>query len=308
VVCENMKRTSPLLFAIKRYALHDGPNIRTTVFFKGCPLNCFWCHNPEGIHPRIEVVGVSDRCIGCRECIQSCPNSALSLDGDGLHRRREACATCLECVEICPALAHEAVGYYSTVDEILREIEKDLPFYDHSGGGVTVSGGEPLQQPGPLLDLLRRCGELDIHRAVDTTGFAPTPVVLEVARHAELFLFDLKHMDSRLHREYTGVDNELILHNLQQLAKSGAAFRIRIPLLAGINDSDENIGATARFAASLTGLEGIDLLPYHHFASAKYTKLQARYRATRSHCPSPEDLSRVQKIFAQFGHQVRIGG
>lgn len=303
-----MKITSPLLFAIKRYALHDGPNIRTTVFFKGCPLHCFWCHNPEGIRPRVEVVTVGSRCIGCRECIHGCPESALTLDSHGLHRREDACTTCLSCVEICPALAHEAVGFYLGPEEVLREIEKDLPFFDQSGGGVTFSGGEPLQQADALLRLLRRCGELGIHRVVDTTGFAPAPVLLEVAKHTELFLYDVKHMHPLRHKEYTGVPNELILTNLQMLAKSGAAFRIRIPLLSGINDDEGNIRATGAFAASLPGLQGIDLLPYHHFATSKYTKLGAGYRGEPRHCPGPDDISRVRKILEHFGHRVSIGG
>ena len=303
-----MRQSNPLLFAIKRYALHDGPNIRTTVFFKGCPLSCFWCHNPEGIRAETEVVTISDRCIGCRECIHGCPEDALTLDRQGLHRDLERCTTCLECVEICPALAHEAVGYYSGIDEVMREIKKDLAFYDQSGGGVTFSGGEPLQQAEHLLELLKRCGELGIHRAVDTSGLAPTATLLDVARYTEMFLYDLKHMDSHSHQGYTGVPNELILANLQALAQNGAAFRIRIPLLAGINDSDENIAATARFAMGLAGLSGIDILPYHHFASAKYTKLKTGYRGERNHCPTKEDISRVRKILEQFGHQVTIGG
>jgi pyruvate formate lyase activating enzyme len=303
-----MRQSAPLLFAIKRYALHDGPNIRTTVFFKGCPLSCFWCHNPEGMRAETEVVTISERCIGCRECVHSCPEGALTLDRQGLRRDEARCTTCLECVEICPALAHEAVGYYSGIDEVMREVEKDLPFYDQSGGGVTFSGGEPLQQAEPLLALLKRCGMLGIHRVVDTSGLAPTAVILMVARHTELFLYDLKHMDSHRHQEYTGVDNTLILANLQALAQNGAAFRIRIPLLAGINDSNENIEATARFARGLTGLAGIDILPYHHFASAKYTKLKAGYRGERSHCPTREDIARVRNILEHSGHQVTIGG
>lgn len=303
-----MKLSSPLLFAVKRYALHDGPNIRTTVFFKGCPLNCFWCHNPEGINPRIEIVTFSGKCIGCRECIHGCPKSALTLDNGGLHRTQEHCTTCLGCVEICPTLAHEALGYYSTLDATMTEIEKDLPFFDQSGGGVTFSGGEPLMQAEPLLGLLKRCGVLGIHRAVDTTGFAPTSTLLEIAEHTDLFLYDLKHMDSLRHREYTGVPNELILHNIQQLAKTGVEFRIRIPLLAGVNDGEENIRATAEFAANLPNLQGIDILPYHHMATAKYEKLQAGYHGERSHCPTKNDISRIQNILEQFGHKVRIGG
>lgn len=297
-----------LLFAIKRYALHDGPNIRTTVFFKGCPLSCFWCHNPEGIGSRVEVVSISERCIGCRECLHGCPRQALTIDRDGIHRQNERCSQCLECVEICPALAHEAVGYAAGCSGVMAEIEKDLPFYDRSGGGVTFSGGEPLMQPRALLELLRRCGALGIHRALDTTGFAPTATLLEVSRHTDLFLYDIKHMDEIRHRQYTGVSNELILDNLRALAAGGARFRIRIPLLAGINDDEGNIRATAEFAIALNGLEGIDLLPYHHFASAKYTKLQTGYSGEPRHCPSRETIARTQQLLEQFGHQVHIGG
>lgn len=304
-----MKFSSPLLFAIKRYALHDGPNIRTTIFFKGCPLNCFWCHNPEGIHPQLEIVSISEKCIGCRECLHGCPEAALTLDNRGLHRNHNACTICLNCVEICPSQAHEALGFHSGIDAIMKEIEKDLPFFDQSGGGVTFSGGEPLMQPQPLINLLKRCGKLDIHRAVDTTGFCPAPTLLEVADHAELFLYDLKHMDSTLHKKYTGIPNELILSNLEKLARSGGVdIRIRIPLLAGINDDTENIKATAEFAATLPAIEGIDILPYHHFATAKYAKLGGAYSGEPAHTPTKETVSCVQQIFEHYGLSVRIGG
>lgn len=303
-----MKLSSPLLFAIKRYALHDGPNIRTTIFFKGCPLHCFWCHNPEGIDPEIEIVSIFAKCIGCRECIHGCPEAALSLARHGLYRDSDSCSTCLGCVEICPALAHEALGYHSRLADIMKEIEKDLPFFDQSGGGVTFSGGEPLMQAEALINLLKMCGRLEIHRAVDTTGFCPTSTLLEVANNAELFLFDLKQMDSTLHKKYTGVPNELILYNLKKLAETCVSIRIRIPLLAGINDDDNNIQATAEFTAGLEGLTGIDVLPYHHFATAKYLKIGEGYHGESKHTPTKETLSRVQHIFEHYGHTVRIGG
>ena len=298
----------PLLFAIKRYALHDGPNIRTTVFFKGCPLNCFWCHNPEGIGHRPEVVTIGDRCIGCRECLHGCPTQALSLTTEGIARNEESCTTCLECVEICPALAHEAVGYQSSVDEVMLEIEKDLPFYDQSGGGVTFSGGEPLAQPQALLALLVRCGARGIHRVVDTSGYGPLSTLLEIAHHTELFLYDLKHMDSGRHAAHTGVPNELILANLQALSRSGASFYVRIPLLAGINDDEDNVTATARFLQGLPGLLGVDILPYHHMAAAKYTKLRSGYSGGEHHRPTRESIDRTEAILVRFGHQVRQGG
>lgn len=303
-----MNTSSPLLFAIKRYALHDGPNIRTTVFFKGCPLRCFWCHNPESIAAHSEIVLNRDKCIGCRECLHACPQEALEVNRNGLQRNKERCTTCFECVEICPAIAQEGVGYHSSPDEVMLEIEKDLPFYDQSGGGVTFSGGEPLMQPEPLLELLKLCGRRNIHRAVDTTGFAKTRILLEIAEHTELFLFDLKHMNSEFHQRYTGVPNELILHNLRQLSGSQVSIRIRIPLLAAINDDEENVRATAVFVAGLANVQGIDLLPYHHFASSKYAKLGGTYRAQIEHVPKKETITRVKNILEEYGHQVRIGG
>ncbi len=302
-----MTQTTPLLFAIKRYALHDGPNIRTTVFFKGCPLSCFWCHNPEGISPNREVILIQDKCIGCRECLHACPESALSFNNGAIYREYSKCTTCLECVEICPALAHEAIGYQSTISEVIAEIEKDRLFYDQSGGGVTFSGGEPLMQPEPLLELLKECGKRGIHRAVDTTGFAPTSTLLEIANHVELFLFDIKIIDNALHKQFTGVENTLILKNLERLSEHGAKIQIRIPLLAGINDSDHNMLLTAGFISKLHGIEGVDILPYHHLASNKYQKLGEKYKGEPHHTPDTQSLSRVTHIFEECGLLVRIG-
>ena len=303
-----MNSLKPLIFSIKRYALHDGPNIRTTVFFKGCPLSCFWCHNPEGISARSEVVFTPDKCIGCRECIAACPQNALSVTQSGLVRDQKLCSNCFECVEICPSLAQEAVGYTSSVQQIMAEIEKDLPFFDQSGGGVTFSGGEPLMQKDALMTLLERCGEKGIHRAIDTTGFAPTPHLLDVAEHTEMFLFDLKHMDPYLHREFTGVPNELILSNLERISRLPVDIRIRIPLLKGINDSDENIRATAEFIASLGRIRRVDLLAYHHFASSKYLKLGNSYHAAESNVPDTLTLARVKNTLQNYGLDVHLGG
>ena len=173
---------------------------------------------------------------------------------------------------------------------------------------MTFSGGEPLMQAEALISLLHRCGELGIHRAVDTSGFAPVRTLLEVARHADLFLFDLKHMDSASHTKYTGVSNELILENLVKLAGTGVALRIRLPLLAGINDDYRNLRATAEFTAALPGVQGIDILPYHNLATAKYTRLGEPYRGADRYTPDPESIAHAQYIFEQFGHTVRIGG
>lgn len=296
----------PLFFDIKRYALHDGPNIRTTVFFKGCPLRCIWCHNPEGISCEIEVVTVQERCIGCQECVDGCPEEALRWDSDAIIRNDQRCSLCLNCVEICPTLAHEAVGYRASTDEIIGEIGKDRPFFDQSGGGVTFSGGEPLAQAGPLIELLKRCGELEMHRSVDTSGHVETSTLLEVASHTDLFLFDLKHMDSKLHEKFTGVGNELILANLKTLSKNVTRVRIRFPLVATVNDSEENIEAMGRFLSDLGTIEHVDLLAYHDLAGSKYKKLGKPDLTDKAYSLGSESVGRTKRLLEAHGLTVHL--
>lgn len=296
----------PTFFDIKRYALHDGPNIRTTVFFKGCPLRCAWCHNPEGIGSSMQVVTVQERCIGCRECVEGCPEQALSFKDRVIERNASRCTLCLNCVEVCPSLAHEAVGWQAAVETIIGEIEKDLPFYDQSGGGVTFSGGEPLYQSGHLIRLLKRCGELEIHRSVDTSGYAETSALLAVAEYTDLFLYDLKMMDSGLHKKYTGVANDLILLNLQALDKAGASVRVRLPLIGTINDSEENIEAMGRFLSGLSQINDVDLLVYHDLAGPKYKKLSQTEMNGTIFRVAPGVVDRTRKILEGFGLSVHL--
>lgn len=304
-----MKQKQPTIFAIKRYALHDGPQIRTTVFLKGCPLSCSWCHNPEGIPPRVELVMNRDKCIGCGECVIACPQQALNPSATGgLDRNTALCIECGRCVEVCPALAHEATGWRTDVAEVMSEIEKDLPFYDTSGGGVTFSGGEPLLQPDFLLALLKECGRRQIHRTVDTSGNAPVETLLAIAAETDLFLYDLKHMDGEQHRRHTGVDNALILANLAALCHAGHPVRIRIPLIAGFNDDEANIRATLDFLADLPNVVGIDLLPYHGIARAKYRKLGIAYPGETLAAPDRNHLHALAGLITAAGISTSIGG
>ena len=303
-----MDTETPVIFAIKRYALHDGPNIRTTIFFKGCPLGCHWCHNPEGIEREIRVVTLAEKCVGCGECIEVCPEDALDLSKGTIHRNTELCSNCGHCVEICPALSHEAVGRETDTAQIMTEIKKDLPFFDQSCGGVTFSGGEPLMQPEFLLDLLQQCGTLEIHRTVDTSGFAPAEILLTVAEHTDLFLYDIKHMDDKKHRFFTGVSNELILHNLKTLSAAGKHIRVRIPLISGINDDEKNIRATGLFLTEIAPMQGIDILPHHNSGRGKYRKLGLKYPGSKMKCPEESRINRTVSILREYGLEVHLGG
>ncbi len=296
------------IFAIKRYAIHDGPNIRTTVFFKGCPLSCWWCHNPEGIDPAVALVWDRGKCVGCSACLQQCPSHSLVAAPEGVVWRRESCLGCGDCVEACPALALEATGREASVDEVMTAVVQDQPFFDQSGGGVTFSGGEPLAQPEFLLSLLKECGRLGIHRAVDTSGFAPADVLLQVAEEADLFLFDLKLMDRDRHRLFTGVFNAPILDNLRLLAERGTPVQVRLPLIAGVNDDVANLQAVGAFVAGLPGVDAVDLLPYHGAAAAKYRKLNLAYKGAHFAPAPPESLRGAMTILQQCGLAVRIGG
>ncbi len=296
------------IFALKRYALHDGPNIRTTIFFKGCPLSCHWCHNPEGIDFNISVITRGGTCVGCGECVVNCLNEALLLTDRGICRDDGLCSLCQNCVTTCPALAHESTGWQMTTEQLMQEIQKDEPFYDQSGGGVTISGGEPLSQPEALLALLQGCAARGTHRSVDSSAFAPTKTLLRVAEYTNLFLIDLKHMDTARHRRYTGVTNELILHNLQQLSAGGHPVRVRLPLIPGVNDDRNNIHATGAFVAKCKSVEGIDVLPYHPSATAKYKKLGRQYKGTQFTTPTQEQLNNTVALLKQYLSDVRIGG
>jgi pyruvate formate lyase activating enzyme len=299
---------SGIVFNINRYAIHDGPGIRTTVFLKGCPLNCWWCHNPESMSPYPEFSLRLSRCIRCGTCVEKCPHQALSMTDEEIETNPVACKLCFECAEACPAEAREVVGRTMTVEEVMVEIKKDVPFYDESAGGVTFSGGEPLMQPAFLIELLDACGELDLHRVVDTSGHAPKGAMREVAKRTDLFLYDLKHMDPEVHRRYTGVGNELILENLRVLSCGNVPLRVRFPLVPGVNDDRKNVESMAIFLQKLHRVLDLDILPYHDVAISKYKRFGYNNRLGQIAPPSPDHVKNIAALLSSYGLCVTIGG
>jgi len=299
----------PNIFDIKRYAINDGPGIRIVVFFKGCNLNCAWCHNPESISALQERMYAPAKCIRCGTCVEACPEKAITLTPEGIVSDIELCKLCGQCAEVCPTKAIEMSGKKMSIAEIMKEIKKEQVFFDQSDGGVTFSGGEPLQHHHFLIPLLDECGKLGIHRAVDTAGLANTEILLEVAKRTDLFLYDLKMMDTEKHRKWMGVSNEKILKNLKILAETGVKIIIRIPLIGDVNDDTQNIEETARFVAALSGeTKEVNLLPYHKIAQTKYQKLGRPEEFQRLEEPTKEAQLQAIAIFQEYGIKASIGG
>ena len=303
------EETQALVFDVKRFAINDGPGIRITIFLKGCPLSCRWCHNPESISTSVQKMYSAGKCIGCGECVKICPLEACELTPEGVVTETEICTACGLCAEVCPAKATEMSGHYESVADLIKIIEDERPFFDQSGGGVTFSGGEPLLYPKFLNEILDACGELRVHRTVDTSGLTSTRTLLKTAKRTDLFLYDLKLMDTEKHKQWTGVGNRRILQNLQALAETGADIQIRIPLIKGVNADEPNIEATARFVAALAGpRKQVNLLPYHDVAAGKSTKLGMTFEAASMSTPDQAELERIVSQFAFHGLTATVGG
>jgi pyruvate formate lyase activating enzyme len=278
--------TTGIIFNIQRFSIHDGPGIRTTVFFKGCPLRCFWCHNPEGLQAKREVQFTPARCIGCGACVAACPHGAQELGQQGRIYHRDRCQGCGACVAACWAEALQMTGSVVTAEAVMAEVLQDQAFYASSGGGVTLSGGEPLRQPDFASEILQGCRAAGLHTAVETTLHAPWRHVEALLPLVDLFLVDIKQLDPVKHRSATGVSNERILANIRRLAATGHAVNFRIPVVPTVNDTPADIQAAACFVRELQPARpagaralSLELLPFHQLAGDKYASLGRPYHA-----------------------------
>lgn len=305
-----LEATKGVIFNIQHYSIHDGPGIRTTVFMKGCPLTCIWCQNPESQKLKPEIFLDVEKCAGCGKCVEACPEGAIEIVEGRSRTNRALCTGQGKCAEVCPNEARNLMGYYTTAGEVFQRVKKDEIFYQRSGGGVTLSGGEPSAQPEFAVSLLRLCRNAGIHTAVDTCGYAKWETLKRVLNYTDLVLYDFKHMDAAEHKKHTGVSNELILDNAKRIYHElSIPMLARLPVMPGYNDSEENIKATASFIASELGKSvKIHLLPYHKLGEVKYQRLEKPGKATAIEPAGEEHMQKLQKIVESFGLEAVIGG
>lgn len=294
------------IFDIKRYAIHDGPGIRTTVFLKGCPLRCPWCHNPESWLPTPEPALRVGRCRLCGACVEACSAHATRRVNGRIVTDEALCIRCGRCVEACLADARRIIGREITVAEVLAELARDVIFFDESGGGATFSGGEPLMQPRFLAECLRACQKQGIRTAVDTTLHAQWDHIAAIIAAADIWLCDLKHMDSQIHRQVTGVGNELILANLRQLAAVAPQIIIRVPIIPGFNDGVKNVQATGTFVSSLGRVRQIDLLKYNRHGIDKAARLSTTPEMFTAQPLTDGQMQAIAEQLGSFGLEVRV--
>ena len=294
---------------IQKFSVHDGPGIRSILFLKGCPLRCQWCANPENIDPRPQLMVYQGKCIHCGLCIDRCPEGAIFVRGGAVALDHARCRNCGECTRVCAVQARVIKGEAMTAEAARRVIDKDIPFYKNSGGGVTFSGGEPLLHPDFIIEIAREYRAQGLNAAVETCGCVPWETFERVRPWIDLFLFDLKFMDGEKHLQYCGVGNELILSNLRRLCGAGSRVTVRIPIIPGVNDTLKDVDQMGRFLAGLKDrIEGVHCLPYHNMGFSKYEALDMDYRLGDVTLPKGDYMDNIQKMFEQYGLQVQIGG
>jgi pyruvate formate lyase activating enzyme len=295
------------IFNIQKFSVHDGPGIRTTVFFKGCPLKCMWCHNPESQNITTQILYDRDKCVLCGTCEKICPKKAIKIENNILTTDEAKCDCCGQCVIYCIQGARQIAGKEYTVDEVVKEVLKDRVFYEKSNGGVTLSGGEPLIHIDFVEELLKKLKDNNIHTAVDTCGAVSFDNLKRAARYTDVFLYDIKLMDDEKHLEFTGMSNKLILDNLKKLSEIHKNINIRMPIIEGVNGNEEHIIETIRFIEGLN-ISKVNLLPYHDIAKHKYKKLGKVYEDDRMSKPSNEKMQKFKEMFENKGYKAKIGG
>lgn len=297
-----------LIFNIERFAVHDGPGIRTLIFFKGCPLRCLWCDNPESFCMSKEVAYYQNKCAHCNQCLKICPQNAILQNDTRSQTDRTACDNCMLCTKICPTGARKVIGEFMTIEDILRVVKRDSAFYKKSRGGVTLTGGEPLMQNVFVEQLLKRLRSDGIHSAIETTGYDKWSILKRVIDNVDLLLYDIKHMNPKKHKNYTGVSNTIILENIRKIDHTGIPLIIRVPIIPRYNDSISNIEAVTKLADTLKNCKEIHLLPYHRLGISKYTYLELKYPLKNLPIPNEKKILEIKKQFEDKGLTVRVDG
>ncbi|MBU5292832.1 glycyl-radical enzyme activating protein [Anaerosalibacter bizertensis] len=293
---------------IQKYSIHDGPGIRTTVFLKGCPLSCWWCHNPESQSTKNEIMFFEQKCTGCGICVKRCPEEAITMREMKPTIDETKCILCGNCTDFCYNEAREYVGQKIGAIELFKEIQKDEIFYEESGGGVTFSGGEPLLQVDFLSEVLDICNKKNIHTTLDTSGYTKWENIEKIVNKVDLFLYDLKLIDDEKHKKYIGVSNKLILENLKKLSSLGKRIFVRMPIIAGINDGNDHIDESIKFIKTLNNIEQVNLIPYHSMGMDKYKRLNMDYKLSGMEKPADEKMEELKEKFEKEGIKVKIGG
>jgi pyruvate formate lyase activating enzyme len=299
--------SSGIIFDIQRFSVHDGPGIRTLVFFKGCPLACLWCSNPESQRFAPELLFDASKCVACGGCVEACPHGATRTSGSGALYDRERCAACGACADVCPAEARTVAGRRVTAVEVVAEVVKDAPFFANSGGGVTLGGGEPLVQAEFASEILEQCRVCGIHTAIETCGHVPWSALETIMPLTDLFLYDVKHLDADAHRTQTGGDVALILSNLERLVGAGGKVTVRVPVVPGFNDTSEDIRTVAEHIARL-GVRELHLLPYHRLGESKYRLLGRAVSFEAGSGVSGATLESLTVGALPAGVTIRLGG
>lgn len=309
---DNLGETTGIVFNIERFAVHDGPGIRTLIFLKGCPLSCIWCANPESHQLKQELWFWDKKCVLCGRCLISCPQKAIVEDENSKRKIiRDKCNLCRVCVEVCPQKAFEYVGNQTNVDEIVKDVLKDRIFIDRDGGGVTISGGEPMLQPKFTLALLKALKKRYVNTAMETSGFATWDVYQEISDYSDLILQDVKVIDENKHIQFTGVNNDIILSNIRKIDAQGKRLIIRCPIIPTLNDGKKDIELLGQFVSSLKNTNEVHLLPYHRLGEPKYQRLGREYSHFLKDIPSQkeESVSWIKSILVTvYQLDVRIGG